>query len=362
MATIIAAILPVLVGAWQSELRISTDQAGYVGAAELFAQVMGTLLFLRMDRVFAWQRCAALGLALMVAGNLACAGSAVLPALLASRLIAGTGGGIVRALAMNCLGRARNPGRAFAFYASGQVALAASLTAAMPAILATIGLEMAFGVLAAACALAMLLLPRLPGTPAATLRLAQTWWSLPPAALLSLAGLFVFFVGQAAVWTYLAPLGAAEGISSGAVSRTLVAINFAGLAGTLGAGVIAGRSSAIATIACLMGGTLISVLTMFHASAAMPFALAACLFYFSWCASLPLQFALIAQSDGTGRAAAAAPAVDGLGLACGAALGGALIAHTDLGVTGMLCGGASVASFAAFTAGRALGIQGRARR
>jgi predicted MFS family arabinose efflux permease len=73
-----------------------------------------------------------------------------------------------------------------------------------------------------------------------------------------------------------------------------------------------------------------------------------------------MQYPLIAESDGTGRAAAAAPAVDGLGLACGAALGGVLIAHTGLGATGMLCGVASVAAFVAYGFARAHRIPARA--
>jgi len=356
MATVIAAILPVLVGAWQSGLRISADQAGYVAAAELFAQVMGTLLFLRMERLLAWRRCAVLGLVLMLAGNLGSAASDALPALLASRLVAGMGGGIVRALAMNCLARARNPGRAFALYASAQVLLAGSLTAAMPGILASVGLRVAFVVLASACALALLLVSRLPARPAPV---AETGHGrlFAPAALLCLVGLFLFFVGQAAVWTYLVPLGAALGISSRAVGATLTALNFAGLVGTLGAGMLAGRASALALVAALMGLTLSAVLVLFHAHEAMPFALAACLFYFCWCVSFPLQFALIAESDGSGRAAAAAPAVDGLGLACGAALGGALIARAGLPATGLLCAVAGVASIAAYVFARTIPVR-----
>lgn len=359
-ATLIAAVLPALVGAWQSELGVDAHEAGYVAAAELLAQVLGTLVFLRLDRVTGWRACAGTGLALMVAGNLACAVSGQMTTLVASRLIAGSGGGLVRALAMNCLARAKNPGQAFAIYASGQVALAALLTAAMPAILASIGLRSAFGVLAGGCAVAALLLPMLPATtlPATTLPVTtergeerQPAWGLPGPAIWSLAGLFVFFIGQAAVWTYLAPLGAAQGIPGPAVGATLTVINFAGLVGTLAAAVLAGRSSALAMVSGLLIATLVSVGVLCHTHSSVSFAFAACVFYFSWCLSLPLQFALIAKSDATGRAGAAAPAIDGLGLACGAAMGGALIAHYGLAATGVLGSAASAAGIAAYVIG-----------
>jgi len=350
IATLIAAVLPVLVGAWQSELAIDAHEAGYVAAAELFAQVLGTLVFLSIERITAWRWCAGAGLALMVVGNLACAASGQLATLLVSRLIAGTGGGLVRALAMNCLARATNPGRAFAIYASGQVALAASLTAAMPAILASIGLSSAFGVLAGGCAAAALLLPAMPGAMLCGQERPREW-GLPGPSIWSLVGLFVFFVGQAAVWTYLSPLGAAQGISRSAVAATLTAINFAGLAGTCAAALFAGRGSSLGMVSGLLIVTLASVSVLLNTHASVPFAFAACVFYFSWCVSLPLQFALIARSDATGRAAAAAPAVDGLGLACGAALGGGLIAHYGLTASGVLAGVASVAGIAAYVIG-----------
>jgi predicted MFS family arabinose efflux permease len=42
----VAAILPVLVGVWQKQAGIRVDQAGFVAATELFAQVVGTGFFL----------------------------------------------------------------------------------------------------------------------------------------------------------------------------------------------------------------------------------------------------------------------------------------------------------------------------
>src|SRR6185437_952976 len=109
IATVVAAVLPMLVSAWQTALGFSAHEAGYIAATELFAQVCGTVLFLRIDRTWSLRRCAGLGLAVMVVGNLACARGEHLWALLASRLIAGLGGGMVRALSP--LGRPRPKAR-----------------------------------------------------------------------------------------------------------------------------------------------------------------------------------------------------------------------------------------------------------
>jgi len=46
IATAVAAILPVLVGVWQKQAGLQVDQAGFVAATELLAQVAGTAGFL----------------------------------------------------------------------------------------------------------------------------------------------------------------------------------------------------------------------------------------------------------------------------------------------------------------------------
>jgi MFS transporter, DHA1 family, inner membrane transport protein len=351
VATVIAAVLPVLVGAWQTTLGFSADQAGYIAATELFAQVCGTLLFLYIDGAWSLRRCAGLGLAVMVAGNLACAQSSHLVALVASRLIAGTGGGMVRALAMKCLALAMYPGRAFALYASGQVAIAATVSAVIPQVINGAGLRVPFLALAGICAAATALIFWLPAHRASGER-ARRALDFHPRTAWTLGALFIFFVGQAGTWTYLAPLGEERGISAAIISSTLTWLNVAGLAGTLTAGALAVYLRPMPTISTLAGITLLSILVLFHVHASgLLFVISACCFYFAWCASLPFQFAIIASCDHTGAAGATAPAVDGLGLACGAALGGLLIAHFGVGAVGVLCAFGTVLGIACYLAG-----------
>ena len=348
VATVIAAVLPVLVSAWQTALGFSAHQAGYIAATELFAQVCGTVLFLRVDRAWSLRRCAGLGLAVMVVGNLACARSEHLVALVISRLIAGTGGGMVRALSMKCLALATLPGRAFAIYASGQVALAAAVSAAVPRVLDIAGLRLPFLVLGAICAVAMTLIFWLPAQTSPNDR-ERSRLGFHPRTAWTLGALLVFFVGQAGTWTYLAPLGEARGMSPTTISDTLTWLNVAGLVGTLGAGALAVTLRPLATIGGLAAITLVSIWVLFHVHASgLIFAAAACCFYFSWCASLPFQFAIIARCDQTGAAGAAAPAVDGLGLACGAALGGVLISHFGVGAVGVMCAVGTVLGVAGY--------------
>ena len=73
LATAVGAILPVLVGIWQRQAGLKIDQAGFVAATELFAQVAGTGVFLWASPRWALRIIAVAGLCVMVVGNIATA-------------------------------------------------------------------------------------------------------------------------------------------------------------------------------------------------------------------------------------------------------------------------------------------------
>jgi len=348
IASVIAGVLPVLVGAWQAQLHASASEAGFVAAMELFAQVAGTLAFISLE--WPWRRAAGLGLAFMAIGNAAAGTSATLASLLAARALAGFGGGAVRALCMKCLTRAVSPGRAFAIYAALQVGIAASVTALIPRLLATASIRVPFVGFAGLCAAAIGLIAFLPAQPASRSG-GATWRSLTRTSLCTLSALFTFFLGQAAVWTFLDPLGRAEGIASSAIEHALTWLNVAGLLGSLAIGALAHRANALLAVCCLLLVTLGSTYALFHTHSASIFILAACAFYFAWCASFPFQFAIIARADEAGATGAAAPAVDTLGLASGAAITSALIPLHGIGIAGLIGASASLAAAGGYALG-----------
>lgn len=173
-----------------------------------------------------------------------------------------------------------------------------------------------------------------------------------PRTAWTLARLFIFFIGQAGTCTYLAPLGEEHGISPAIISSTLTWLNVAGLVGTLGPArsrSICRRCRRSAPWQALPS----SPFSLFFRCTlpSLPFAVSACCFYFAWCASLPFQFTIIARCDPNGAAGAAAPAVDGLGLACGAAVGGVLISRFGVGAVGALCALGTVLGIACYLTG-----------
>jgi MFS transporter, DHA1 family, inner membrane transport protein len=344
LATAVAAILPVLLGVWQKQAGLQVDQAGFVAATELFAQVAGTGMFLWASSRWSSRAIAVLGLGVMVVGNTATALSVDLPSLLLSRAIGGSGGGLVRALCMMSLARALSPGRAFAIYAGAQVGLAAVTTAMMPHLIESLGARAPFLVLTLASVIGFALCPLLPRAsplPRSTIR--RRGLATPPmAAILAIAALFIFFVGQGALWTYLAPIGGYRSIPLAGVTQALTLLNFAGLAGALGVGALAHRVNPRIALATLLTTEILSIVGLFHVHSSVGFVISAGVFYFSWCASFPFQFTVIAQSDRSGRASAVVPAADGLGLASGAAIASMVLPTLGLGSAGWICAAASV--------------------
>ena len=344
IATAVAAILPVLVTVWQKQGGLHVDQAGFVAAMELFAQVAGTGLFLWASSRWTLRAIAAAGLAVMVSGNIATAMSADFATLISARAIAGAGGGVIRALCMMCLAKAISPGRAFAVYAGAQVGLAALTTALIPHLIDTHGMHAPYLVLIVASLLGFGLCPLLPRhgprTVSPTPRVSLG--SYPMAATLAITALFIYFAGQGSLWTYLGAIGESRSIPVAGVTEALTLLNFAGLAGALGVGAMAYRVNPWIALLTLLASEILSIVGLFNVHSSAGFIASAGVFYFSWCASFPFQFTIIAQSDESGRASAVVPAADGLGLAGGAALASVILPRLGLGSAGWICAAASV--------------------
>ena len=350
MATAVAAVLPALIAIWQAQIGLNVSQSGLVAATELLAQVVGAGLFVWAARQRSFRSIAVVAVVGMIVGNLGSALSVDFASLMVTRAFAGLSAGVVRALCMMCLGRARNPGRAFAVYASAQVGLAASVTSLLPAFVARFGPRSPFFAIAVVSAIGLALCAWIPRVEVARSDVRRSWGAFPAPASLAIAGLFLYFLGQGAVWTYLEPIGRSRALPGESITRALALLNVAGLAGALGAGALVHRLNASMALLALLAAGLWSLAGIFGMVGTSPgaYTVSACGFYFAWCASFPVQFAVIAGADPTGRASAVTPAVDGLGLAAGATLAGSLLPVVGLGATGWIYASSSIAGIACY--------------
>jgi len=118
---------------------------GYLAAWDLntMAATIGLSSFL-LPRLN-WRRSAAVGLALIVLGNLASAWSHSYASLAAARVFAGAGEGIAVGFAFAALGRARNSDRAFAIYLVAGSVVSAVILLLLPFLQERFGSAALFG-------------------------------------------------------------------------------------------------------------------------------------------------------------------------------------------------------------------------
>jgi predicted MFS family arabinose efflux permease len=250
---------------------------------------------------------------------------------------------------MMCLARAASPGRAFAVYATVEIAIATVVAGLLPSVIAAAGGRAPFVAIAVIAAAALLFVRVLPPFVAATG--AWSWrrvTALPAAAWWATLALFLYFAGQGALWTFLEPIGKSQLIPPSGIVRALTLINVAGLVGSFGVGALAHRARPLWALCALLIIGSVSVLALFNAHTPLSFIAASCGFYFAWCASFPFQFTLIARADSSGAASAAVPAVDALGLASGAAAAGWCLPHVGVAAAGWFWAVGSIVGICCF--------------
>jgi predicted MFS family arabinose efflux permease len=348
ISAITAALMPVLVAVWSEQFGLPLGQASFLASTGLAMQAVGTVGFIWVSRFVSWRLCAFVGVSILVIGNLFTALSTLFAALAVAQAVAGLGGGLLRALCMSCLAKAGKPSRAFSLYAVGQMLCGAAGTAVIPQLVAAGGGRAVFLALASVSGLGFAALIRLPAARFATAEKIVRAKSLPAFALIALFALFVYFLGQGALWTFMPKIGSSQNLSNSTVVTALAYSNIAGLAGALGVGIVGVRlNHAFALIVLLLLG-LLSLAGIYLGHTPNLYSASVCSFYFAWCASFPFQFALIARADPTTSANVLVPAIDAFGLACGPAMAASLLPFLGLAAPAWLYATAGVVSILLF--------------
>ena len=146
----------------------------------------------------------------------------------------------------------------------------------------------------------------------------------------AVGGMVVYIVGQGAVWTFMARIGANSGLSAHNVDVALSACTLGGLVGSI---VTMFPSKRLGTVLPLTVFALLSVgaLCVVRSSNAAVFIAALSAFMFAWPAFAALQFAAIAAADTVGTATISMSAANYAGFAIGPYLGGQLVVHYGFG-------------------------------
>lgn len=331
--------LPVIVGGIAGEFGLDNIQRGWIASADMAGSALASLLVMCRIASLNWRSAARAAVALVIAGNLASIWATEFGTLLATRVLAGFGGGFILSIAFTGLCHSRQPERYFGLYVLAQLVLQVLLLASLPAVIARGGMSWVYGILAAGAVATGFLTAAFPSGLAAVVTAKHAIKdvdarggvdeSRSARATIALAGQAVYFVTVAALWGYYEGFGAASSLSLPQIGNALA---ISALAGIVGAVAVMFLGTHVSRSQAITAGALVSVagsMLLIGGAGPLGYAISASLFNFAWNFSFPYQMGLLSRFDSQGSVAVTSLIVQLAGLALGPAVAAVLLRDAD---------------------------------
>ena len=314
--------LPSIILGLVSDLGFSEQQLGRISTLQLLGLGLGSVASVKLLRRLDWRNLARSGLALMLISDFACifAGEFVLLSVL--RFISGFAGGVCVSFVAYGLGQTVDKDRNFAYFLTAQVCFAIIAIFTFSSVLDLIGLSGIFIFFCVLEALAIILVSRFippirwgktaPGQGNDTYH-----WSM---CALVLLGMVFYFTALGGIWTYIAPIGIAAGLSEQQTGSAVSIGLFGGLLGAYSVALLHAKFGRALPMITSLGLQLAALLILYQGFSYYFFIIAAALFCFGWYMYIPYQFALLATFDRDGRPMLLLNAVAGFGSGLGPAI------------------------------------------
>lgn len=351
---IICGVQPVLLGALVDEHRLNAVQLGWGTTAEfltLGAATAGAGAFLKPSGM---RLKVALATLVAVAADALVAGQSGLP-LIANRAVAGLAEGLLVWCAVCMVTRSDTPARWSGIFLTAQGVSQLIFAAAAPAtIMKALGANGGFYALGAVTALALLAAPAIPDRmadlPEPDLKDGTQGGGYTPAAIASLACVFLIAAFSIGLFGYLAPLASQAHIDNQGLGLVVSIVLGTSIAGSALAAAMAGRMSyyAVFVICLVVNAAVLAVLaTLPHL---LVFALAAGVFGFFWLYFMPFQVPFVIEADPTRRIAVIVPGAQLFGAAAGPFLCSFFVSDVEARGVLWVCGVCFAAAFLICTA------------
>ncbi len=293
---------PLLVGAYVTTLGLSVRSAGLLFSLEMLGFMLGAIamfaLLLRNR-----QRVVTAALGVMTGANVLSVFSETMPLLAALRCLSGFGAGILMTMTILVIGRLRNPDAIYGLWTIGQLSLGAVALLVFPAVIAAMGLPAVFAIIASLSATLFATVrfyspaPPTFGSPHGAARVEAG----PILGWACLAGIFIYYAGQAAVWAYLERIGVSWALQPDAVSLVLFAGLLAGIAGASLAVLVGNRTGRVIPVTASLALSAVSIGILMISGDSTRFGLGVTLFNLAWYLFLPYSAAMIAAVDRNGK-------------------------------------------------------------
>lgn len=330
-------VKPLIVGALMDQYAFTAKQAGFVAGIEMLGIAFAAFLVGIFGTT--WRRRAVVrsGVALGVIGSAVPLVAGIFSAVLALRLVAGLGCGLIAGVVLSTIGMTRDPDRTFGLYFVSIYLASALLFPLFSVAIQATGADGGYLILAALL-LGSLATARVfpntalqPRTTTAGQHLGQ-----PPAfpvggALLSLSVSVAFWIGLGAFVAFSERLALDRGITSAQIAGVLAGAQFASIAGAFTASLLHTRiGRAIPTLSA-MGFALSGFVLLSRTSGLQGFAAAVILIYYAWPLFLAYLNGTMSVQDRAGRINALAVTSQTAGMAIGPAVAGMLVSRHGYG-------------------------------
>lgn len=342
---------PYLVGGLVDRYGFSPSAMGTFATAETLSFAGAMFLFAPRAHVLSARTIALVASGLIVAMQVASAGVAWLPALIAGRFVAGFGYGMLNTAVNVAAGRTASPARAISVGISLQVLLFAVMNVTLPMIGVAGGVHAMFLALAAISGLLGLCMLALPGAGRALAKgEALAAPPVAPGGWPVLAAMALFAFGTMAIWPFMERAAHAIGIPATTFGRYQSLATLLSSASNFGLTMLLARGPrrGLLEVALVICGTMCAILTTVNSELA--FAIALQLYNTSWYISYPLILGLAYAHDPHGRLAVRTTATWLVAQSAGSFAAGFLAQATSgYGLVGCLGMGTCVAAVAIVT-------------
>ena len=325
---LITQLSPLVVGGVITGLTLSAQQAGYIAFAEFLVLSITAILVAPVLHRFPYRTICFYAVCLAITANVVSVQVTTLTVMIIVRCLAGIGEGIIYAISLAAVAsHSRNPDKVYGYFQLAWALVSVILFSAGGYLTDMYAHRGIFGLTAIVMIIFVFFLRGLPSDKPTIVKNKPVAENEIPTMLgiYTLAGIFIFIAGGAAVYTFFEQLGVRSGLTTTQVGFVLtvgsgVGIIGAGLATWLN--VRKGRFIPISAF-CIWYASTSMVLCL--NSNATVYIVAVMSSFISFYFAVPYLFGLAAALDKKGRLAAAAGSVYLLGFAFGPMIAGNLI-------------------------------------
>lgn len=313
-------LLPIYVGGLITDYKFTVQQALAIVSFEMWGMAFSMFPAIILMRKMAWKNVVYCALGLMILAFITPSISNLTYSQLAMvRFLGGVGAGTAMAVIMATIGRAPMPDRAFSLWVLSQVAFKVIGIYVIARLLARFGMSGFFVPLLLLCVIALGVVKDLPGKILESTQSGKRIkWSLQ--SILSLIGVFIFYVSISAIWANFEIFGTNAGLDKASIATIISITSLASFGGAFTATLLAGRIKRQNLLVFGLVLLIISTIALGFILSTSVYTLIGVAFAFAWFFSVPFVVASVNANDETGQLMVFTNSAIAFGLAMGPAL------------------------------------------